>query len=288
MEILVDPNSTRSIINRHGALGVEWVENLPQQLERLAQKWNLVDWQAVAGSVTACIFFATQNGNPVVIKTAPDHPRLAKEALALQQWLPSGLVPGVIDQEPGCYLMSRIIPGTAWQGDDEKVFQALRILGSQDTRRCNGIITADEQLITRLSRLQMQQAGYEMGVTSQDFIAARNLISQAPESGLPFQLLHTDLHPQALLNGQGDLPQLVDPSPAWGPAAWDLAAWIAKSGGPNMESRIIAGSDYLGYSTEYVRQIARAVAIEGAAVTARYGLASQAQVDELLAWGRGG
>lgn len=80
-------------------------------------------------------------------------------------------------------------------------------------------------------------------------------------------------------------PVIIDPMPAIGVPDYDLAPWVGKQGSTRMCQCAQRGTEVLVLDGDYVVALSRVIALEGAAVTFKYGLVPAVEIKQLLDWG---
>lgn len=280
--LALDEHGLARLIRDYGQDAVR----LPGRIVALAERWGLEDLSPIPGSLTGALLAAQSPQGEVVLKLAYDSGQLRREAAVLRVWAPLGRCPRVWAESDGAYLMERIRPGQLWRGPDSEVLTLLADLHAEVRQTSEPLPRADALLIERLERAERALANDAAApLGADDFALARELVLGQAEVGEE-TVLHNDLHPRSLLVGP-DGAVLIDPLPCRGPAAFDLAAWVGKWGGPEMATRVRVGAAALDYDYAYVLAMARALAIEGAAVTYRHRLLGKSAIGELLAFARG-
>lgn len=281
---MLRPPDPERLVGEYGTQAQTWLQQLPRQAERLSQQWQLQALRPLPGSITGAVFAARSSRGPVVLKLGLDAQQLEREAAALQAWANTGLVPELLQQSSGAYLMRQVEPGSHWDGSEEAIVELLRTLHAQPHATAVQLPRAVELLQRRLQRHRLQ-LDPQSPLRPQDYDLAHQLLEQ-DEPG-PDTVLHTDLHPRSVLQGRSG-PVLIDPLAACGPAAYDLAAWAGKWEASGARQRVRTGCAALGWPENYVLTLARAVALDSAWVLHHHRLQPETEVQRWLQFLRQG
>ena len=84
---ILDDAVRQRLTARFGAGIAAWLDELPDALGTLAQRWQ-IEWDSLIprGSMSVVIRCAVPGGRSAVLKVSPDRARLANEAAALAGW----------------------------------------------------------------------------------------------------------------------------------------------------------------------------------------------------------
>src|SRR5580765_4333558 len=111
---ILDQAARHRLTKRFGAEIQSWLDELPDVLRALAERWHL-EWGSLIpqGSMSVVIRCALPDGRSAVLKVSPDRARLATEAAALTGWT-TDHTPSVfaVDETVGALLIEAIAPGT--------------------------------------------------------------------------------------------------------------------------------------------------------------------------------
>jgi len=105
---------TKNIVNLHGEKGKQWLDSLPQQIERLKALWGLTEITPVDNMSWNYVAKAIQDNNsPVVLKISCDKDLIDHEYQALMHFNGHGSV-NAIDYNSKCnaLLLKQAMPGT--------------------------------------------------------------------------------------------------------------------------------------------------------------------------------
>ena len=105
---------TRSIIGTFGEEGRNWLDALPEILERCRDHWDLTfSRPATILSLNYVTFAHTKSGDEVVLKVGVPHSELFTEMEALRHYAGSGIVKCLdSDNDLGALLLESVRPGT--------------------------------------------------------------------------------------------------------------------------------------------------------------------------------
>src|SRR5690349_14029377 len=104
----------RRLTRRFGDTVEPWLEELPDRLAALQDRWNLRLREVIPrGSMSVVIRCQAPDDTRAVLKVSPDVQRLACETAGLGYWA-GGHVPRVLDADVGmgALLLEEITPGT--------------------------------------------------------------------------------------------------------------------------------------------------------------------------------
>jgi streptomycin 6-kinase len=238
---ILDDGVRQRLTARFGAEIGSWLDDLPDVLRALAERWQL-EWDSLIprGSMSVVIRCALPDGSSAVLKVSPDRARLANEAAALARWTtvhtPSVLA---VDEGVGALLIEAIDPGTPLveslfypdMQTTADLLTALHANGAPDpsypplAHRVAHLFDSGAKPYQRQPELRelIPLELYERG---------RELATRLAEAVAPTALLHGDLTPSNILDG-GSRRGLVaiDPAPCLGDdvafEAIDLLLWQA-------------------------------------------------------------
>jgi streptomycin 6-kinase len=230
----------RRLDARFGARVEVWWDRLPDVMERLAARWELIIGDPV-GRGNASLVVRCQNASlgPVMLKLVPDETLAGAEAAALRSWEPSGHVPRVWkhDLAAGALLLEAIpdeIPlgvsrAQVSLGDVAELICSLHRSGSPTM--ADGVVSLAERVefiygfwagrhnrnseVTHAVSVARLDRGRELART----LAASDQVKPA--------LLHGDLHPGNVLDGGINRGLVaIDPRPCVGDPAFDAVDWV--------------------------------------------------------------
>lgn len=107
-------NFSSNIISIYGDKGQQWLDSLPQTIEKLTAEFGLTDVQTGMKDVPLSfnyIFFAKYQGKDAVVKVSPKAEDSVREAEALRHFNGQGMA-RLLAQNDTTIIMERAIPGT--------------------------------------------------------------------------------------------------------------------------------------------------------------------------------
>ncbi len=213
-------NNTVSI---YGDKGKVWLNELPSQIKRISQHYQLTELQPMDNLSFNYVAHALQQGNSVVLKLGIDHNALNKEAICLKHFSNYGSVT-LIDAGQGMIFMQKATPGTALKS----------YFPSQD----NQSITILCDLLKRLHQAPIPQSfgAYslekllttlddDLNIPQKILTQAREKRDRLIETTKNKVLLHGDLHHDNILLHQNQW-LAIDPKGFIGDPIFDVCAFI--------------------------------------------------------------
>ena len=211
------------------AEAVAWLESAVDRARMLIEAWDLrPDEVLPGGSMSLCIKCTDPEGDETVLKIPAGQSDGASEIAALKAWGGNGAAK-VLREDPDSSAMLMNFLGRVGCGSyglDDIVDLADRLHRADFSGF--GFGTVDDNLARRIAWAteRFDEPGYERHQA--DLAIAEKLVLDLTFSTEPQVLLHGDLQAKNLIV-HGDELTAVDPLPVLGPAAFDLAFWIAKS-----------------------------------------------------------
>jgi streptomycin 6-kinase len=226
---------------RFGAEIGSWLDELPDVLGALAERWQL-QWGSLIprGSMSVVIRCGMPDGRRAVLKVSPDRARLANEAAALDRWTtvhtPSVLA---VDEGVGALLIEAIEPGTP----------LIESLNYPDTETAADLLTSLHAngvpdpsypplahhvayLFNSGTRPYERHPELLELIPPELYERGRQLATRLAQRVPPTALLHGDLTPSNILDGGAQRGLVaIDPAPCLGDdvafEAIDLLLWQA-------------------------------------------------------------
>jgi streptomycin 6-kinase len=230
----------RRLDARFGARVEAWWARLPEVMERLAARWELIVGDPVGRGNTSLVV-RCQNATlgPVILKLVPDETLAGAEAAALRSWESSGHVPHVwgYDGTAGALLLEAI-PDEVPLGvsrSQVRLSDVAELIGS--LHRSGSTVMADgvESLAERVEFLygfwaERHSRGHEVSHAVPVVRVDRGReLARALAAGdqVAPVLLHGDLHPGNVLDGGANRGLVaIDPRPCVGDPAFDAIDWV--------------------------------------------------------------
>lgn len=232
MEQYITEEFSGRIIGAFGQAGKDWLENLPETLESVSERWNLeisppflpLSYNYVAPAID-------NNNNPVVLKAGVPNNEIKSEIESLKHFNGHGTVRLIdSDSKAGLMLMERIIPGQPLidiQNDDfaTTIFaQVIRSLKKSAPDNHNFPSTNDWS--RRFSRLRNQFEGNPGPFPAQIFDRAEKIMSDLHKSSTDPIVLHGDLHHWNILSAGSETWLAIDPKGVVGEKEYEIGAWL--------------------------------------------------------------
>ena len=238
---ILDDAVRARLTKRFGAEIASWLDELPDVLVALGERWHL-EWGPLVprGSMSVVIRCAMPDGRAAVLKVSPDRARLATEAAALAGWTTMH-TPSVfaVDEHAGALLIEAIEPGIPLV--ESFTYPDLETTADLLTSLYESGVPDQSfpPLARRVARLFDSGASpYERRPQIHELVPrdlyerGRELATRFAESVPQTALLHGDLTPSNLLDGGAQRGLVaIDPAPCLGDDvafdAIDLVLWQA-------------------------------------------------------------
>lgn len=104
-----------NITTIHGEIGLQWLQNLPQNLARLSKQWGLTELNPVENMTFNYVTKAVQGKRAVILKFSLDPDSLYQEMSALKYFAGHGAAK-VIAYQDGALLLELVEPGNSLKG----------------------------------------------------------------------------------------------------------------------------------------------------------------------------
>jgi len=215
-ELLVVPaRFAARTVEREGAAGQAWVDQLPELVGRLLREWDLtLLGPPVSGTVGLVWEVRDQDGAARMLKVGWRDAETRDEAEALRRWAGRGAVRLVAASDgAGALLLERLDAGTSLTSAPmaTAIEAAARLLSTLHVPEWSGFDDA----------LERESHAPEPGETYRERIQeVRPDVERAFRSA-PHVLLHGDFHYENVLRS-GPSWKAIDPKPVHGPGEWDL------------------------------------------------------------------
>jgi streptomycin 6-kinase len=236
----VDAGVRKRLIVRFGSEVEAWLDELPDLLASIADRWQLELYHQIPrGSVSVVFRCRMAGGYGAVLKVSPDRARLAFEARALDAWRTIH-TPAVIalDDKLGELLIEAIEPGlplsvSSIYPDINSVTDLLRTL--HDTGVPDPSYPPVEQRVAYLfnsaAKLYKLHPERTRPIPLELYERGRRLATQLAKFDSQRVLLHGDLTPSNILDGGHERGLVaIDPAPCFGDSGFDavdLILWQA-------------------------------------------------------------
>lgn len=101
-----------NIINIYGKVGISWLNDLPNIVNDLSNRWQLKNLKPVENLSYNYVLSGLRDNQEIILKLSLDHVKLNEETKALKAFKNYGAI-DIIDQEDGALLLKQAIPGTS-------------------------------------------------------------------------------------------------------------------------------------------------------------------------------
>jgi streptomycin 6-kinase len=212
--------------------GRRWLDQLPSQLNELADGWSLRLLPPFANlSYNYVLPVERLNGETAVLKVGYPRPELAREIAALQLYNGRGMVNLLAaDPEQGAMLLERLQPGTMLVelADDETTTRIAAELMAQLWRPlpANHNFQSAQRWADGLADLRQEFNGGCGPFPPRLVAMAERLFAELFATAAPPVLLHGDLHHYNILAAARQPWLAIDPKGVTGEPAYDVGAWL--------------------------------------------------------------
>ncbi|MDH3890471.1 MAG: aminoglycoside phosphotransferase family protein [candidate division Zixibacteria bacterium] len=220
------------IAGAFGQDGVEWLNQLPQILEKAANRWSLrllppfqpLSYNYVAPAVGP-------DGEPVVLKTGVPRRELSTEIDALRHYNGQGTVRLIeADSGSGLMLLERILPGVPLMDtpDDDRATSVFAHVMRQLDKPPpdNNSFPSVSDWARGFERLRNQFNGKTGPFPKPVFDRAEGMMSELLSSMSDSVVLHGDLHHWNILSAEPEPWLALDPKGVMGEPAYEVGAWL--------------------------------------------------------------
>jgi streptomycin 6-kinase len=230
--VTVPEDFARTIVEGHGAAGVEWLSQLPSLIADCSERWSLTVLAPFDPLSYNYVAPALQAGaKKVVLKVGVPNPELLTEIEALRLFDGRGSV-RLLDADPelGALLLERLEPGTLLLSvaDDEQA----TAIAADVMRQLWKPVPSEHSFPTvakwaaGLQRLRQHFEGgtgpFPIGLVSM----AETLFADLTSAIDTPVLLHGDLHHWNILAAQRQPWLALDPKGVIGEPAYEVGAWL--------------------------------------------------------------
>jgi streptomycin 6-kinase len=218
-------------IDQFGAVGSQWLADLPQHVAALEEEWGFRVGPGFdhGGAVSWVAPVELGNGSEAVLKISLPSDEARFESDALRFLDGRGAVRLLRASDDGfSLLLERCLPGTdLWSLDEmEGNAVASRMLARmwREPDPNAPFMALADYVATWWERLPRLTAGaeYDKDVVAEAIARGRELTAGQPRH----VLLHGDFHPGNVLAAQREPWLFIDPKPLVGEPAYDLAQWL--------------------------------------------------------------
>lgn len=226
--MIVPSALTHNIINIHGEKGQNWLNNLPNLLQKCEKSWNLILGDCYPNANMNYVAPAKlENGLEVVLKCGVPHRELIAEANALQYYNGMGAVRLLqFSETMGVMLMEKITPGNLleeYPDEDQAAAQAVELI--KKLHRPMTEVSEFPSLrdwFQGLEKLTCYFEGHTGPFPSQLVSKAKGISRELLNSQEEQVLLHGDLHYANILWSELNGWQAIDPQGVIGEREFDI------------------------------------------------------------------
>jgi streptomycin 6-kinase len=259
VENLVPPQLSSFIARHYGRRGRDWLDELPQRIERYRTEWQLeVDGFLPAGFASCCVGVVTVEGEPAVLKLCGPWTPARPEALALRCWDggPSPRLLNADERGAGALLLERIDPGQPPSDTDDVLDEVATLVNALRRRPVPEEVVRQLPSLADVVETRIATAGAEAAARSADEASrlaprlertrrlAHGLLSSVDGDAT---LLHADLETRNILRCGVRGLVAIDPLPCVGDATYDGGYWLANFDGDEREARAAEVARRLGF-----------------------------------------
>jgi streptomycin 6-kinase len=234
----------KNVIGLYGQPGQEWLDNLPNLVNQLADHWNLSNLQVLPSLSYNYVLSCFQNKKPVILKVGFCKKELQAEANALRAFAGHGCIK-LLDHnvELGALLLQRAVPGTTLKSTTLKsttlIATSPAVLNSSFPEQDEHAVKIISNVIKALQSAKLPSVGLFPDISvwlaildtdwniPQKYLAkARNLREHLLSTSINKVLLHGDLHHENILWCGQDKWIAIDPKGVIGDPVFEVGASI--------------------------------------------------------------
>jgi streptomycin 6-kinase len=259
----------KTISELYGERGQIWLNNLPNLLAELAERWQLQMFDHVPNLSYNYVAPVMQaNGTPAILKLGPVSNDFACEVAALEWYAGRSICHLLrVDHQQGAMLLERFQPGTTLTmlEDDEAATQ----IAAEVMRQLWQPAPATHSFPTVAAwaqgfvRLRDTFAGGTGPFPVAMVTKAERLYRELLASSAPAMLLHGDLHHDNILRAERAPWLAIDPKGLVGEPAYEVGALLRNPG-----DRVASSANPRALTTRRVAILADALAIDAQRIAA--------------------
>lgn len=252
-----------NIIDVHGEVGRDWLDQLSGTISACADKWSLeflppfkeLNYNYVTPATTA-------EGMPVVLKSGVPSEELTSEIEALREFDGNGSSRLLAaDTDLGVMLLERLQPGTFLSDiddDDEITSSAVSVMHKLCAPApTDHHFTLVSDWVKSTFRKVQAHFGQDYGPLPCDMIdTAQNLFAEILDPLKEQTLIHGDFHPQNILRSERDSWLTIDPKGVVGDPLYDAAVFVCEP--PRQPTEL----DQKQFLARRIDQLAEALAVD--------------------------
>lgn len=213
-----------TILNIYGEKGNTWLEDLPNQVNRIAKQYQLSHLKPVNNLSYNYVLSGFRQNVPVILKMGLDQSGLAREVNALNAFANHGAVK-VLSSEPGMLLLQQAVPGDSLKSYYPKQdLDSVRIACEVMTRLHQAPIPVDYTFPHIQTWLEALDKDWD--IPNHYLIQARKTKEKLLNQKIPSVLLHGDLHHDNILSDTEKSWLVIDPKGVIGPAVCEIWAFM--------------------------------------------------------------
>ncbi|MCC5015715.1 MULTISPECIES: aminoglycoside phosphotransferase family protein [unclassified Legionella] len=219
----MDKLFVQNIINLYGAKGKQWLENLPQIIERKEEFWQISALKSLGNHSYHYVLSGLQNNKAVVLKLTPDNKTLNKEAIALKAFAGFGVV-ALLDQMNDALLLECAVPGHSLKSYwPEREEEAIKI-ACKSMKKLHQAPPPQEDVFPSIDEW-LAALDKEWDIPAVYLKEARELKESLLKTRNETRLLHGDLHHDNIL-AHGEDWLIIDPKGVLGEQAYEVTTFI--------------------------------------------------------------
>jgi len=193
----------KNILALYGNRGKAWLEDLPNQVQKLAAEWDLSDLKPMDNLTYNYVLSGLRNDTPIILKLNPNDLNLQREADALNAFAGYGAI-ALLESQKNALLLQRALPGLTVKKHPEAIAIACKTIEKlhQAPLPEEGDFPHIEDVLSDLDT--------DWDIPKKLLEKARTLKDELLQTATPCILLHADLHQDNILSHENEW-LVIDP-----------------------------------------------------------------------------
>ncbi|MFN7662214.1 MAG: aminoglycoside phosphotransferase family protein [Alphaproteobacteria bacterium] len=209
----------------YGELGLQWFENLPQQIEKISKKYNLSPLKPIPNLTHHYVLSGYQNNKSIILKLGFDSKDLDTESKSLKLFEGFGAV-HLLAAEKGMILLEKLEPGTTLKNFSSIHKNKIEIACGLLSEMKHAPISYQDKFPSLNDWLVILDQPWPIPELYLE--KARHLKTKLLNRAYPIRLIHGDFHDENILFGENKW-WFIDPKPVIGSPEYDVATFIRNS-----------------------------------------------------------